>query len=59
MTTITISCPITWYTQCEWIYANCTNPVDKTCWAAWQIGYDNIYFELEDKDATMFLLKWA
>ena len=59
MTSITISCPITWWKQCEWIEKNCKNPVDKTCWAAWQIGYDDIYFELEDRDAFWFNLNWS
>lgn len=59
MTRITISCPITWYLQCDWIRNNCKNWKDDTCWAAWQIGYDDIYFDLEEADAIEFLLRWS
>jgi hypothetical protein len=59
MTTVTIKCPITWYEQCDWIYSNCKNWVDRTYWSEWQIGYDDIYFELEDQDAILFLLRWS
>lgn len=59
MTDVTIKCPITWYTQCEWIETNCTNWVDKTCWAAWQIGFDYIHYELDDEDALLFRLKFG
>jgi len=56
MTRITIKCPTTWYKQCDWIRDNCTEWVDQTCWAAWQIGYDDIYFLLKDEDAILFKL---
>lgn len=59
MITVTIKCPKNWYKQCDWIYANCRNYKDKTCWSEWQIGYDDIYFELEDNDAVMFMLRWS
>jgi len=58
MTSVRINCPITWYMQCDWIYKNCKHWVDNTQWAAWQIGHDDIYFELEDKDAVWFTLRW-
>lgn len=58
MTRITICCPLTWYKQCDWIRANCKNWKDDTCWAAWQIGYDDIYFWLENEDALLFKLIW-
>lgn len=58
MIRIKISCPITWYEQCKWIADNCTDYSDDTSWAAWQIGYDDIYFYLKERDATMFFLKW-
>jgi hypothetical protein len=58
MTRITISCPITWYERCEWIAKNCENYVDKTEWGMWQIGQDDIYYELEEKDAVWYYLKW-
>lgn len=59
MTRIKISCPITWYKQIDWIRDNCKHWNDDTCWVAWQIGYDDIYFWLEDKDATWFALVWS
>lgn len=59
MTRVRINCPITWHEQCDWISKHCKNWVDRTEWAAWQIGYDDIYFELEDKDAMIFILKWG
>jgi hypothetical protein len=58
-TVVRISCPVTWYKQCDRIYANCTNPQDKTCCAAWQSGSDDIYFELDDQDAVLFVLTWT
>ena len=59
MTIVTIKCPITWYEQCEWIYNNCKYYKDQTVWWIWQIGYDDIYFELDDRDAIMFTLVWS
>ena len=56
MTRVTISCPVTWYKQCDWIIKNCKDWEDLTCWAAWQIGYDDIYYNLKDEDATIFKL---
>lgn len=58
MTTVTITCPISWWERCQWIYKNCTDPVDRTNWAMWQIGQGDIYFEVEDQDAVWFTLKW-
>ena len=59
MTKITISCPITWWEQCKWIEQNCKNYVDRTNWGMWQISQDDIYFEVEDKDAVWFTLMWS
>lgn len=59
MTRITISCPITWYHRCDWIEKNCENYTDLTNWSMWQIGQDDIYFLLEDKDAVWFTLVWS
>lgn len=58
MTKIRINCPITWYDQCDWIRDNCKDWIDETCWAAWQIGIDDIYFNLQDEDAVWFMLRW-
>jgi hypothetical protein len=58
-TVVCISCRITWHEQCEWIRTNCKNPVDQTIWWQWNIGYEDIYFELEEQDATLFKLRWA
>jgi hypothetical protein len=57
--TVTISCPTTWYIQCDWIRENCRHWSDLTEWALWQIGMDDIYFQLSDEDAIIFLLRWA
>lgn len=59
MILVTITCPITWYKQIDWIKLNCKNYLDHTNWAAWQIGLDDIHFYLEDKDATWFKLIWS
>lgn len=59
MIQVTIKCPITWYKQCDWIRDNCVEWEDKTCWAAWQIGFDDIYFMLNDEDAILFKLIWG
>ena len=58
MTTIKITCPITWFEQCKWIYKNCKNYQDNTNWGMWNIGLDDVYFELEDYDAIRFILIW-
>lgn len=55
---ITISCPITWHSRVTWIEKNCYGAVDRTCWAAWQIGYDDIYYEVNDCDAMFYYLIW-
>lgn len=59
MTRITITCPITWYKQCDWIMENCKDWVDDTCWSGWQIGFNDIHYWLRDEDAIEFLLRWA
>ncbi len=59
MNTVKIDCPITWYDQVEWIRKNCINWIDETNWAGWQIGINDIYFQLTDKDAIIFLLVWT
>ncbi len=59
MTRITIRCPITWWERCDWIAKHCIDWKDCTCWAAWQIGYDDIYFDLRDEDAVLFRLIWG
>ena len=59
MTKVTITCPITWWERCKWIETNCNNHKDMTNWAMWQIGQDDIFYLLEDKDAMMFILRWA
>jgi hypothetical protein len=58
MIKVKISCPITWSEQCKWIWDNCIEWKDTTNWAAWQIGLDDIYFYIPERDATMFFLKW-
>lgn len=59
MTTVSIICPVSWWEQTEWIRNNCSEYQDLTNWAAWQIGLDDIYFNLCDEDAIMFVLKWG
>jgi hypothetical protein len=59
MIRVTITCPITWHERCTWIEKNCKNYVDRTNWSMWQISQDDIYFDLEDNDAVLFLLRWA
>jgi hypothetical protein len=58
VTRVTITCPITWHERCTWIEKNCKNYVDKTNWSLWQIGQDDIYFDVEDKDAVWYNLMW-
>lgn len=59
MTTVTITCPITWYERCEWIEKHCKNYIDNTNWSMWQIAQDDIYFEVEEKDAIWYWLIWG
>lgn len=59
MIKVTITCPITWYKQCDWIEKHCKNYEDKTNWGMWQIGQDDIYFLLEDNEAIWFTLMWS
>jgi hypothetical protein len=58
MTTITISDPITWWERCKWLQAHDKNYVDATCWAAWQIGMDDIYISVDSEVATLYYLTW-
>lgn len=55
---IEIECPITWFERCKWITNNCPGYVDKTEWAAWQIGYDIIRYEIDTEDAIVYKLTW-
>lgn len=59
MTTITINCPTTWYLRCEWIDKNCIGRVDATIWGMWQIGLDDIFYEVDDYDAVLYYLIWG
>jgi hypothetical protein len=59
MSRITITCPITWWERCNWVAENCKGYKDATCWSAWNIGYDDIYFEVNDKDAMWYHLIWG
>lgn len=59
MTRVTITCPITWWEQCDWIQKNCKEWRDDTCWAGWQIGYNDIHYWVSDKDAIIFWLRWG
>lgn len=58
MTSVTITCRITWHEQCEWVKNNCKNYTDLTNWGLWQLGLDDIIFLMEDKDAVWFNLVW-
>lgn len=59
MTKIKITCPITWWEQCEWIWDNCRDYKDVTNWPAHQIGMDDIFFIISDEDAVVFRLLFA
>jgi len=58
MTTVTITCPITWWERCKWLHEHDTNYIDTTYWSAWQIGLDYIYISVEDEVATLYYLTW-
>jgi hypothetical protein len=58
MTKVIITCPITWWHRCKWLQARDENYIDTTSWAAWSIGYDNIYYSVEDEVATLYYLTW-
>lgn len=58
-TRIVITCPINWWQQIQWIYKNCENVTDSTNWQMWQIGLQDVYFDLQEEDAIMFRLIWA
>lgn len=59
MICITINCPITWWERCKWIEENCSEWQDHTCWAGWQIGYNDIVFYVPEKTATIYYLTWG
>ena len=61
MAEITITCPITWFIQCEWIKNNCVDWVCNTNWQAWSIGIEgeDIHFSLREEDAVIFKLMWG
>lgn len=58
MTTITITCRTTWQARTDWIRENCRGYLEHTNWALWSMGLDDIYFQVEDKDAVWYQLVW-
>jgi hypothetical protein len=56
--TIIITDRITWWERCEWIKTNCTVYKDRTNWDLWQIGLDDIIFDINERDAIIYYLRW-
>lgn len=59
MVRVRISNPNTWYLQCDWIEKYCEDYECDTNWSAWNIGYDDIYYYVKPRDATVFYLMWG
>lgn len=59
MVRVRISDPITWHEQCTWIEENCPGYQDVTSWSAWQIGFDDIYYLVSERDAILFWLRFG
>lgn len=57
--TLIITDRITWWERCEWIKANCDDAQDWTNWALWQIGQDDIIYNVKDHDAIIYYLVWT
>lgn len=56
---ITITDPITWWERCQWLTENSEQYHDDTCWAGWQIGYNDIVIYVSERDAVNYYLRWA
>lgn len=54
---IKINDRVDWQTKIEWA-KKLSSYDDATDWAAWSIGLDDIYFYLNEEDATIYLLKY-
>lgn len=58
MTTVCISDPVHWHERISWLKANSEEFSDSTNWAAWQVGMDDIYVEVDSFSAMMYYLRW-
>lgn len=59
LTAVRITDPINWFDRCTWLHANCSECHDRTNWAAWQIGLDDIIFLVPVRDAVEYYLRWT
>ena len=59
MVVVTISSPIDWYKQMDWLQDQCPDCEDLTNWSMWQIGLDNIYILVDIEVAVMFKLRFG
>jgi hypothetical protein len=57
--TLVITDRITWWERCEWIKENCPDAQDWTNWDLWQLGQDDIIYNIREQDATFYYLRWA
>lgn len=57
--TVVITDRITWWERCEWIKHNCPKSEDWTNWDLWQIGQDDIIFNMPEEEAIIYKLMWG
>jgi hypothetical protein len=55
---VRINDPILWWERCQWIMENCQEWHDRTQWAAFQIGLEDILIEVSEQDAVLYYLTW-
>lgn len=58
MITVTITCRTTWQVRADWIREHCPGYLERTNWPMWSLGLDDIYFEVDEKDAAWYYLVW-
>lgn len=56
---IVITDPITWWERCKWLEENSERYYDDTCWAGWQIGFNDIVMYVPPKTALLYYLTWS
>lgn len=58
LTEVVITDRVLWYERITWLAENSAEMVDRTDWAAWQLGLTDAIFLVDDHSAIMYYLTW-
>lgn len=58
LTEVVITDRVLWYERITWLAENSSAMVDRTDWAAWQLGFTDAIFLVDDRTAIMYYLTW-